>query len=63
MPSRTRRWTERLSLGGLAVVGFADLLGWLDRVAPKGVATLTLLLVSGVIVVLLTGDHPTAHRY
>jgi hypothetical protein len=48
MPGRTRRWTEWLSLGGLAVAGFAvsvaDLLGWLDKVAPKGVATLTLLL-------------------
>jgi hypothetical protein len=62
MPGRTRRWTEWLSLGGLAAVGFAvgvaDLLGWLDKVAPKGVATLTLLLVSGVIVVLLVELTP-----
>jgi hypothetical protein len=62
MLGRTRRWTERLSLGGLAVAGFAvgvaDLLGWLDKVAPKGVATLTLLLVSGVIVVLLVELTP-----
>lgn len=57
MPGRTRRLAERLSVGGLAVVGFAvgiaDLLGWLDKVAPKGVGTMTLLLVSGVVVVLL----------
>jgi hypothetical protein len=62
MPGRTRRWIERLSLGGLAVAGFtvgvADLLGWLDKVAPKGVATVTLLLVSGVIVVLLVELTP-----
>ncbi|OXM53010.1 hypothetical protein CFP75_08905 [Amycolatopsis alba DSM 44262] len=52
-----RRWLELLSLGGLAVVGFtvgiAEQLGWLDKVAPKGVSTLTLIMVSGVVVVLL----------
>ena len=42
-----------LSLGGLAVVGFAvgiaEQLGWLDKVAPKGVTTVTLIMVSGVV--------------
>ncbi|MEV7553194.1 hypothetical protein AB0N89_26590 [Amycolatopsis sp. NPDC089917] len=57
MLRRMRRWLELLSLGGLAVVGFAvgiaEQLGWLDKVAPKGVTTLTLIMVSGVVVVLL----------
>ncbi|WP_410660054.1 hypothetical protein [Amycolatopsis sp. lyj-112] len=62
MLRRMRRWLELLSLGGLAVVGFgvgiADQLGWLDKVAPKGVATLTLLMLSGVVVVLLVELTP-----
>ncbi|WP_020629812.1 hypothetical protein [Amycolatopsis alba] len=57
MLRKMRRWLELLSLGGLAVVGFtvgiAEQLGWLDKVAPKGVSTLTLIMVSGVVVVLL----------
>lgn len=46
-------------VGVLAVVGFAvgvaDLLGWLDEIAPEGVATPTLLLASGVIVIGVSG--------
>lgn len=57
MAGKGRQWTERLTVGGLAVVGFlvgvAELLGWLDKVAPKGVGAVTLMLVSGVVVVLL----------
>ncbi|MFI6308155.1 hypothetical protein ACIBCH_40220 [Amycolatopsis thailandensis] len=62
MLRRMRRWLELLSLGGLAVVGFvvgiAEALGWLDKVAPKGITTLTLIMVSGVVVVLLVELTP-----
>ncbi|ANN18675.1 hypothetical protein SD37_25640 [Amycolatopsis orientalis] len=61
-----RRWLELLSLGGLAVVGFAvgiaQQLGWLDKVAAKGVTTLTLIMVIGVVVVLLIELTPFALR-
>ncbi|MFI9449843.1 hypothetical protein [Amycolatopsis sp. NPDC052450] len=57
MLRRMRRWLELLSLGGLAVAGFAvgiaEQLGLLDKVAPKGISTLTLIMVSGVVVGLL----------
>ncbi|WP_233594746.1 hypothetical protein [Amycolatopsis sp. WAC 04169] len=62
MLRRMRRWLELLSLGGLAVAGFAvgiaEQLGLLDKVAPKGVTTLTLIMVSGVVVVLLVELTP-----
>lgn len=62
MAAKGRQWTERLTVGGLAVVGFvvgiAELLGWLDKVAPKGVGAVTLMLVSGVILVLLVELAP-----
>jgi hypothetical protein len=57
MPGRIRRWAEKLSLAGLALAGFAvvaaDMLGWLDKLAPGGISTITLLLLSGVTVVLV----------
>ncbi|MFC3453427.1 hypothetical protein [Amycolatopsis speibonae] len=62
MLRRMRRWLELLSLGGLAVAGFAvgiaEQLGLLDKIAPKGVTTLTLIMVSGVVVVLLVELTP-----
>ncbi len=57
MRNNMRRKAERLGLAVIATLGIvvliADLLGWLDRVAPGGIPKITLLVLSTVTLFLL----------
>lgn len=57
MRSNIRRRAERLGLAVMATLGIAvliaDLLGWLDRLAPGGIPKITLLVLSTVTLFLL----------
>ncbi|MFI5736485.1 hypothetical protein ACIA49_40590 [Kribbella sp. NPDC051587] len=65
MPPKFTRWLEWAPLAILSLAGVAtavaDLFGWLDKITSKGVSAITLLLVSGVVVTLLTRLSPLHH--